>query len=112
MVDWFSQRSPGRDIPNSHDHIVRSTDQSRVVAAKRHASDGRRARQRRNRRAIRMPMLIFGFSMTAVYLGLGSFLLLDKSFLPGVPSEFRNIFAALLLIYGAYRGWRIYADHT
>ena len=65
----------------------------------------------RNRRFIRKPMFIFGAIMTAVYLILGGFLLLDSSFLPGIPSEFRNIFAVMLFIYGAYRGWRVYADH-
>lgn len=65
----------------------------------------------RNRRSIRVPMLIFGLAMIAFYFGLGSFVLLDKSFLPGIPSDFRNIFAILLLIYGAYRSWRLYQDH-
>ena len=64
-----------------------------------------------NRRFIRNPMLILGFTMTAIYFGLGIYLFLDKSFLAGIPSEFRNIFAAMLLIYGAYRGWRVYADY-
>ncbi|TNE67976.1 MAG: hypothetical protein EP344_01700 [Bacteroidetes bacterium] len=65
----------------------------------------------RSRRTFKKPMLIFGIAMTLAYVGLGSLILGDKSFLPGIPSDFRNIFAGLLLIYGSYRGWRIYADH-
>ncbi|MBK8923298.1 MAG: hypothetical protein IPM81_17600 [Saprospirales bacterium] len=65
----------------------------------------------RNRRVLRTPMLIFGIAMTAFYLILGAYLFFDKSFLPGIQTEFRNIFAALLVLYGLYRGWRIYADH-
>ena len=58
-----------------------------------------------------MPLLILGISMTLFYLGLGAWLLLDKSFLPDIQVEFRNIFAILLLVYGSYRGWRVYADY-
>ncbi|MCC6462753.1 MAG: hypothetical protein IT260_19960 [Saprospiraceae bacterium] len=65
----------------------------------------------RQRRFIRNPMLILGFVMTAIYVCLGAWLLLDSSFLPGIPSEFRNIFASMLLLYGIYRGWRVYADY-
>ncbi len=69
--------------------------------------------QRREQRArlARLPMLILGFTMTVIYLGLGSVLLLDHSFFPGIPTEFRNIFAVMLLVYGAYRGWRVYSDY-
>ena len=66
---------------------------------------------KRNRGAIRMPLLILGFSMTAFYVVLGSWLLLDKTFLADIPAEFRNFFAGMLLVYGIYRGWRVYADH-
>jgi len=65
----------------------------------------------RNRRSIWNPMLILGFTMTIVYLGLGAYLFLDKTFLPNIPTEFRNIFAVMLLVYGSYRGWRLYADY-
>lgn len=64
----------------------------------------------RNRRTIRNPLLLLGFFMTLVYLGLGAWLFIDKSFLPGLPPDFRNIFAVMLLAYGGYRGWRLYAD--
>ena len=65
----------------------------------------------RKRGSIRTPMVIFASAMTVFYLGLGSYLFLDKSFLPGIPADFRNIFAGLLIIYGLYRGYRIYSDH-
>lgn len=65
----------------------------------------------RNRKNFRMPLIIFGLSMTAFYLILGTWLLLDKNFLPAIPSEFRNIFAVMVLVYGTYRGWRTYADN-
>lgn len=65
----------------------------------------------RNRKNVRLPLLIIGFSMTIFYIGLGAWLLIDKRFLPNIPLEFRNIFAIMLLIYGVYRGWRVFADH-
>ncbi|MFN0174183.1 MAG: hypothetical protein ACKVU0_06005 [Saprospiraceae bacterium] len=65
----------------------------------------------RNRGNVRMPLIILGLCMTAIYIGLGSWLLLDKSFISYIPLEFRNIFAVLLLVYGTYRGWRVYADY-
>lgn len=65
----------------------------------------------RERRFIRTPMLVLGLAMTIIYVCLGAWLLLDATFLPGIPSEFRNIFAGMLLIYGIYRGWRVYADY-
>ncbi|MBL7806411.1 MAG: hypothetical protein JNN28_01260 [Saprospiraceae bacterium] len=65
----------------------------------------------RKRQSFRMPMLILGISMTVFYIGLGSWLLLDKSFIPDIQVEFRNIFAIMLLVYGAYRAWRVYADY-
>jgi amino acid permease len=65
----------------------------------------------RNSRGFRNPMLILGVVMTAFYVILGSLLLFVKSFLPEVGTDFRNIFAAMLIIYGIYRGWRVYADH-
>jgi len=60
---------------------------------------------------IRMPLLILGFTMTLIFIVLGSWILLDKTFLVGIPTEFRNIFAVMVLVYGLYRGWRVYADH-
>lgn len=65
----------------------------------------------RNRPNFRMPMVILGLAMTAFYFGLGAWLLLDKTFLPTIPTEFRNIFAVMILVYGTYRGWRVYADY-
>lgn len=56
-------------------------------------------------------MLILGLSMTAFYVVLGAWLLLDKNFLGYIPTEFRTIFAIMLLVYGSYRGWRVYADY-
>ncbi|MBK8965621.1 MAG: hypothetical protein R3D58_23000 [Saprospiraceae bacterium] len=65
----------------------------------------------RSRSSIRTPIVIFGTAMTLFYLGMGTYLFIDKSFLPGIPADFRSVFAGLLLIYGIYRGYRLYADH-
>jgi hypothetical protein len=65
----------------------------------------------RKKRSFRNPMLLMGLAMTIFYLVLGVWLLADPNALPGIPSEFRNIFAAMVLIYGGYRGWRVWADH-
>ncbi|MFN0215606.1 MAG: hypothetical protein ACKVT2_15220 [Saprospiraceae bacterium] len=64
----------------------------------------------RIRNKARLPMLILGLSMTTFYVVLGSWLLLDQAFLSYIPTEFRNIFAIMLIIYGTYRGWRVYSD--
>ncbi len=63
------------------------------------------------RRTVRGPIMILGTVMTLVYLGLGISLLADKTFFEGIPMEFRNIFAVLLIVYGLYRGWRVYWDY-
>jgi hypothetical protein len=60
---------------------------------------------------IRNAMLIFGITMTLVYLCIGMYLLLQKKFLGWLPSDLRNIFAGMLLIYGLYRGYRVYVDY-
>ena len=65
----------------------------------------------RNRRSFRNPMLVFGLVMIIFYFGFGAYLLLFPGALPNVPSQFLHTFAALLLIYGGYRGWRIYKDY-
>jgi hypothetical protein len=65
----------------------------------------------RKRLSFRQPLLIIGLSMTIFYIGLGAWLLLDKSFLSGIPADFRNIFAIMVLVYGLYRSWRVYADY-
>ena len=57
-------------------------------------------------------MLIMGFVMTLFYFVLGCWLLLDKTALPGIPEDFRKIFAAMVLLYGTYRGWRVWADNS
>ena len=56
------------------------------------------------------PMMIFGSAMTLFYLGLGSTLMINNSFLPSFTSEFRPIFAVMLIIYGLYRGYRLFVD--
>ncbi|MBK8194422.1 MAG: hypothetical protein IPK76_14875 [Lewinellaceae bacterium] len=65
----------------------------------------------RNRRGFRSPMLLLGITMTLIYVALALWILLDKSFLTGIPTEFRNIFAVMLLGYGVFRGWRVYSDY-
>lgn len=65
----------------------------------------------RNRRSFRNPMLLFGIVMIVFYFSFGFFMLLSPDALSGVSTEFLRIFAALLLIYGTYRGWRIYKDY-
>lgn len=64
----------------------------------------------RKRANFKIPVLIFGAAMTLFYLILGAMLLLNSAFLPGIPETFRHIFAVMLLVYGLYRGWRVYAD--
>lgn len=65
----------------------------------------------RNRRSFRNPMLLFGVVMIIFYFSFGIYMLASPGALPGIPVEFLHIFAALLLVYGTYRGWRIYKDY-
>ena len=65
----------------------------------------------RIRGRIRLPLIIMGGFMVLFYLGMGSYILFDGSFLPKIPEQFRTIFASLLIIYGGYRSWRLYEDH-
>jgi hypothetical protein len=65
----------------------------------------------RNDRNYRRSMILMGGIMTLFYLTLGSLLLLRIVILPADLIQFQNIFAALLLIYGGYRGYRLYIDH-
>ncbi len=66
-------------------------------------------RVRRHKR-MRQPMFFLGIAMTLAYLALGAYLLWDKSNFGGIQPELLNIFAGLLIVYGVYRGWRIYTD--
>lgn len=65
----------------------------------------------RKRRTLRTPFVIMGVAMTIFFIGFGVYLLLDKNFLPHISAEFRNIFAVVVIIYGAFRGWRVYSEY-
>lgn len=65
----------------------------------------------RKRATFRRPMILLGVVMTVFYIVLGLLLLLQENFLPTLPTDLRNIFAVLVLVYGSYRGWRVYADY-
>ena len=65
----------------------------------------------RNRRSFRNPMLVFGIVMILFYYCFGIFLLLSPGTFTTVPAEFLRLFSGLLLVYGTYRGWRIYQDY-
>ncbi len=65
----------------------------------------------RKRRSLRNPLLIMGASMALFFICFGAYLLVDKSFLPEIPTEFRNTFAVMVLLYGVFRGWRVYSEY-
>ena len=65
----------------------------------------------RVRHRVRGPMMIMGAAMTLIYIGIGAALLLKRSFAVDVPSPFRESLAVMLIIYGLYRGWRVYEDN-
>ena len=52
--------------------------------------------------------LIIGMVMTLVYIGLGAVILMKSDFLPNLPANFRNIFAAVLIVFGLLRAFRTY----
>ena len=64
----------------------------------------------RNNRSFRTLMLVIGIVMVLIFYGVGIFMLVSPDTFT-VPPEFLKIFAALLLVYGTYRGWRIYQDY-
>jgi small neutral amino acid transporter SnatA (MarC family) len=65
----------------------------------------------RIRRRTRLPLLIMGGFMVLLYFVLGGYIILNPTFLPKISKDHRTIFGGLLLVYGAYRSWRLYADH-
>lgn len=65
----------------------------------------------RKRRSLRQPMLIMGAVMTLFFIFFGAYLLLDQNFLPDIHPQFRNIFAVMVLLYGVFRGWRVYSEY-
>jgi hypothetical protein len=52
-------------------------------------------------------MQIFGLAMVAVYIGLGIFLMVSKSFVY-IDLNIRIIFGSFFIIYGVYRLVRIF----
>lgn len=65
----------------------------------------------RIKKRIRLPLIITGVVMVLFYFGMGLYILFNPSFLYKIPKDYRTLFASLLLIYGAYRSWRLYMDH-
>jgi hypothetical protein len=53
------------------------------------------------------PMSIFGLFMVVVYIGAGLFLFITKKY-DYLPQEVRVIFGSFLIIYGIFRGVRVY----
>ncbi|MBN8684645.1 MAG: hypothetical protein J0L99_18485 [Chitinophagales bacterium] len=65
----------------------------------------------RSRKAFRQPMAVIGICMTVFYIGFGSFLLLYPNLISAYPAFIQQLFAAMLLVYGVFRGWRVYNDY-
>lgn len=65
----------------------------------------------RKSRNFRNPMLLIGVTMTSIFVIMGCLLLFVERFFPDVQGAPRNIFAVVLIVYGVYRGWRVYADN-
>ncbi|HNL38602.1 MAG TPA: hypothetical protein PKL15_01495 [Saprospiraceae bacterium] len=68
-------------------------------------------RIRKKQGPFRTSMLILGISMTLFFIGFGLWLLLVPGAVPDLPAEYRNIFGVTVVVYGLYRGWRVYADY-
>lgn len=60
---------------------------------------------------LRKTMLIVGLTMTLFFIGFGAWILLDPNAMAGMQPQYRTIFGATVLIYGIFRGWRIYNDY-
>lgn len=56
----------------------------------------------------RSPFLILGVLMTVAYLILGALFIFTTTFFPSIESVFRTPFGAMLMMYGAFRGWKVY----
>jgi hypothetical protein len=66
----------------------------------------------RKRRNFRSPVFIMSAAMSLFFVFFGAYLLIDKNFLPHIPVQFRNIFAVMVLLYGIFRGWRVYSEYV
>ena len=53
-------------------------------------------------------MMVVGVMMTLVYLGLAAFIFLYGDRFTAIPKEFKPVFASILLMYGIFRGWKVY----
>ncbi|MBX2892811.1 MAG: hypothetical protein KF734_17915 [Saprospiraceae bacterium] len=65
----------------------------------------------RKRPKLRTPLIIMGAAMSFFFVCFGAYILIDKNFMADIPNEFRNIFAVVVLIYGVFRGWRVYSEY-
>ena len=51
---------------------------------------------------------IMGIIMTAIYMGMSFLLLFTNLFVGKVPEWVRYMMGVVLLVYGIYRGYRVY----
>ncbi len=68
-------------------------------------------RIRKKNGPFRNAMLILGLSMTLFFIGFGAWILLAPNALPNLEVQYKNIFAVMVIVYGLYRGWRVYSDY-
>ncbi len=54
-------------------------------------------------------MVIFGLIMVVMYIGLGIYLIVSKSF-DYIPTTYKSVFAFFFIIYGVFRFVRIYPN--
>jgi FtsH-binding integral membrane protein len=64
------------------------------------------------RNGLKKTYLIFGISMTLVFIALGASILLKSDFFPRLPLEYRSMFAWVLIVYGLFRAFRIYQNYS
>jgi hypothetical protein len=55
---------------------------------------------------VRKTMMVLSLLMTFVYLGLAVFVYLNANSYKGMEPQFTKLFAAILLMYGLFRGWK------
>jgi amino acid permease len=60
---------------------------------------------------VRTGFMIVSIIMTIVYLCLAGYMFVRGDQFINMPAEFTKVFAAILLMYGLFRGWKTYETY-
>jgi hypothetical protein len=55
--------------------------------------------------------MIIGITMVVLYIGIGTTIVFKASYVPNIPVQYAQWFGALLIVYGIFRGYKVYRKH-